>query len=215
MCNTVCLIGSERKAGIFLKKSHFKDDLNKGVAPFWFYIWYLPDASGVSLCVYTFNIGCSIHPSVVRSCVCNNWIIIIIFFIIVLPLQPPLSSPPPQASTPYSLDSESLGMDCMISGSASPTLAINTVTNKVLQQAIQPPAPTHTWLHGCTLTPPTSPTTYSTIPHRERHTLVEGRCWHSQASAHVPKASLLCNPHQNTQLAAPVLLLSCTTTRLL
>ncbi|MEQ2158215.1 hypothetical protein GOODEAATRI_009931 [Goodea atripinnis] len=111
-----------------------------------------------------------------------------------------------RASTPYSLDSESLGMDCMISGSASPTLAINTVTNKVLQQAIQPPALTHTWLHGCTLTPPTSPTTYSTIPHRERHTLVEGRCRHSQASAHVPKASLLCNPHQNTQLAAPVLL---------
>ncbi|XP_032439865.1 protein O-GlcNAcase-like [Xiphophorus hellerii] len=36
-----------------------------------------------------------------------------------------------RASTPYSLDSESLGMDCMISGSASPTLAINTVTNKV------------------------------------------------------------------------------------
>ncbi|CAB1314682.1 unnamed protein product [Coregonus sp. 'balchen'] len=29
------------------------------------------------------------------------------------------------------LESESLGMDCMISGSASPTLAINTVTNKV------------------------------------------------------------------------------------
>ncbi|XP_038125279.1 forkhead box protein J3 isoform X2 [Cyprinodon tularosa] len=36
-----------------------------------------------------------------------------------------------RASTPYSLDSESLGMDCMIPGSASPTLAINTVTNKV------------------------------------------------------------------------------------
>ncbi|KAF7207982.1 forkhead box protein J3 [Nothobranchius furzeri] len=36
-----------------------------------------------------------------------------------------------RASTPYSLDSESLGMDCIISGSASPTLAINTVTNKV------------------------------------------------------------------------------------
>ncbi|TNN66199.1 Forkhead box protein J3 [Liparis tanakae] len=35
------------------------------------------------------------------------------------------------ASTPYSLESESLGMECMISGSASPTLAINTVTNKV------------------------------------------------------------------------------------
>uniref|UniRef100_W5M0C8 Forkhead box J3 n=1 Tax=Lepisosteus oculatus TaxID=7918 RepID=W5M0C8_LEPOC len=34
-------------------------------------------------------------------------------------------------STPYSLDSDSLGMDCIISGSASPTLAINTVTNKV------------------------------------------------------------------------------------
>uniref|UniRef100_A0A8C9R9X0 Forkhead box J3 n=1 Tax=Scleropages formosus TaxID=113540 RepID=A0A8C9R9X0_SCLFO len=36
-----------------------------------------------------------------------------------------------RASTPYSLDSDSLGMDCRISGSASPTLAINTVTNKV------------------------------------------------------------------------------------
>lgn len=36
-----------------------------------------------------------------------------------------------RASTPYSLESESLGMECMISGSASPTLAINTVTNKV------------------------------------------------------------------------------------
>ncbi|XP_043531608.1 forkhead box protein J3 isoform X7 [Chiloscyllium plagiosum] len=36
-----------------------------------------------------------------------------------------------RASTPYSLDSEPLGMDCIISGSASPTLAINTVTNKV------------------------------------------------------------------------------------
>ncbi|XP_068171205.1 forkhead box protein J3 [Antennarius striatus] len=36
-----------------------------------------------------------------------------------------------RASTPYSLESESLGMESMISGSASPTLAINTVTNKV------------------------------------------------------------------------------------
>ncbi|XP_075997282.1 forkhead box protein J3 isoform X2 [Genypterus blacodes] len=36
-----------------------------------------------------------------------------------------------RASTPYSLETESLGMECMISGSASPTLAINTVTNKV------------------------------------------------------------------------------------
>uniref|UniRef100_A0A667WK14 Forkhead box J3 n=2 Tax=Myripristis murdjan TaxID=586833 RepID=A0A667WK14_9TELE len=36
-----------------------------------------------------------------------------------------------RASTPYSLESESLGMECMIPGSASPTLAINTVTNKV------------------------------------------------------------------------------------
>nr|XP_033777220.1 forkhead box protein J3 isoform X4 [Geotrypetes seraphini] len=34
-----------------------------------------------------------------------------------------------RASTPY-IDSDSLGMDCIISGSASPTLAINTVTNK-------------------------------------------------------------------------------------
>lgn len=36
-----------------------------------------------------------------------------------------------QASTPYSIDSDSLGMDCIISGSASPNMAINTVTNKV------------------------------------------------------------------------------------
>lgn len=36
-----------------------------------------------------------------------------------------------RASTPYSLESDTLGMDCIISGSASPTLAINTVTNKV------------------------------------------------------------------------------------
>ncbi|PIO25544.1 hypothetical protein AB205_0085850, partial [Aquarana catesbeiana] len=35
------------------------------------------------------------------------------------------------ASTPYSIDSDSLGMDCIISGSASPNMAINTVTNKV------------------------------------------------------------------------------------
>ncbi|KAK1340070.1 hypothetical protein QTO34_018634 [Cnephaeus nilssonii] len=35
-----------------------------------------------------------------------------------------------RASTPYSIDSDSLGMECIISGSASPTLAINTVTNK-------------------------------------------------------------------------------------
>ncbi|XP_041061988.1 forkhead box protein J3 isoform X5 [Carcharodon carcharias] len=40
-----------------------------------------------------------------------------------------------RASTPYSLDSEPLGMDCIISGSASPTLAINTVTNKVTNRA--------------------------------------------------------------------------------
>uniref|UniRef100_A0A673HVA1 Forkhead box protein J3-like n=1 Tax=Sinocyclocheilus rhinocerous TaxID=307959 RepID=A0A673HVA1_9TELE len=37
-----------------------------------------------------------------------------------------------RASTPYSLESDNLGMDCIISGSASPTLAINTVTNKVV-----------------------------------------------------------------------------------
>ncbi|XP_074161583.1 forkhead box protein J3 isoform X5 [Sminthopsis crassicaudata] len=36
-----------------------------------------------------------------------------------------------RASTPYSIDSDSLGMECIISGSASPTLAINTVTNKM------------------------------------------------------------------------------------
>lgn len=99
---------------------------------------------------------------------------------------------PPQASTPYSLESESLGMECMISGSASPTLAINTVTNKVLQPAIQPPAPTHTWLHRCTLTPPTSPTTYSTVPHRERSTLVEGRYTHTQKHTFIC-LKLLCN----------------------
>uniref|UniRef100_A0A6I8N6V4 Forkhead box J3 n=1 Tax=Ornithorhynchus anatinus TaxID=9258 RepID=A0A6I8N6V4_ORNAN len=36
-----------------------------------------------------------------------------------------------RASTPYSIDSDSLGMECIVSTSASPTLAINTVTNKV------------------------------------------------------------------------------------
>lgn len=39
-----------------------------------------------------------------------------------------------QASTPYSLESESLRMDCIMSGGASPTLAINAVTNKVGHQ---------------------------------------------------------------------------------
>ena len=36
-----------------------------------------------------------------------------------------------QASTPYTLESESLRMDCIMSGGSSPSLAINTVTNKV------------------------------------------------------------------------------------
>ena len=36
-----------------------------------------------------------------------------------------------QASTPYTLESESLRMDCIMSGGSSPGLAINTVTNKV------------------------------------------------------------------------------------
>ncbi|XP_075898506.1 forkhead box protein J3-like isoform X2 [Nelusetta ayraudi] len=36
-----------------------------------------------------------------------------------------------RASTPYSLESESLRMDCIMSGGVSPTLAINAVTNKV------------------------------------------------------------------------------------
>ncbi|KAG7478438.1 hypothetical protein MATL_G00080380 [Megalops atlanticus] len=36
-----------------------------------------------------------------------------------------------QTSPPYIRDSDSRGMECIISGSASPTLAINTVTNKV------------------------------------------------------------------------------------
>lgn len=163
-------------------------------------------------------------------------------------------------------------MDCMIPGSASPTLAINTVTNKVLQPAIQPPAPTHTWLHGCTLTPPTSPTTYSTIPRREEHSSWRGnangtdacalclfvvvrtladvrnpqlltllsaittecftptsspttsfmlstmiqelKCVHAVAEthAHMPTASLQCNPHQNTQFSALQHLFSSTTT---
>ncbi|CAB1329633.1 unnamed protein product [Coregonus sp. 'balchen'] len=39
---------------------------------------------------------------------------------------------PGKASTPYSLESESLRMDCIMYGDASPTLAINTVTNKVV-----------------------------------------------------------------------------------
>ncbi|XP_029362462.1 forkhead box protein J3-like isoform X2 [Echeneis naucrates] len=58
-----------------------------------------------------------------------------------------------RASTPYSLESESLRMDCIMSGGASPTLAINAVTNKgsghsepssqslSLQQPAQPPPP--------------------------------------------------------------------------
>ncbi|XP_035015946.1 forkhead box protein J3 isoform X3 [Hippoglossus stenolepis] len=58
-----------------------------------------------------------------------------------------------RASTPYSLESESLRMDCIMSGGASPTLAINAVTNKVsshsepssqslsLQPPTQPPPP--------------------------------------------------------------------------
>lgn len=41
-----------------------------------------------------------------------------------------------QASTPYSLESESLRMDCIMSGGASPTLAINAVTNKVRHQLL-------------------------------------------------------------------------------
>lgn len=41
------------------------------------------------------------------------------------------SVPSFQASTPYSLESESLRMDCIMSGGVSPTLAINAVTNKV------------------------------------------------------------------------------------
>lgn len=36
-----------------------------------------------------------------------------------------------QASTPYSLESESLRMDCIMSGGASPTLAIGAANNKV------------------------------------------------------------------------------------
>ncbi|KAG9334251.1 hypothetical protein JZ751_008398 [Albula glossodonta] len=46
-----------------------------------------------------------------------------------------------RASTPYSLDSDSLTMDCIMSGSASPTLAINTVTNKVPRLSPQHPHP--------------------------------------------------------------------------
>ncbi|XP_061639218.1 forkhead box protein J3-like isoform X7 [Phyllopteryx taeniolatus] len=53
-----------------------------------------------------------------------------------------------RASTPYSLESESLRMDCIMSGGASPTLAINAVTNKVSShaepssqsQSLQPPS---------------------------------------------------------------------------
>uniref|UniRef100_A0A3P9HDP2 Fork-head domain-containing protein n=1 Tax=Oryzias latipes TaxID=8090 RepID=A0A3P9HDP2_ORYLA len=36
-----------------------------------------------------------------------------------------------RASAPYSLESESLRMDCIMSGGASPTMAINAATNKV------------------------------------------------------------------------------------
>ncbi|TRZ01201.1 hypothetical protein DNTS_004735 [Danionella cerebrum] len=43
------------------------------------------------------------------------------------------------APTPYSLESDNLGMDCIISGSASPTLAINTVTNKREDHASRAP----------------------------------------------------------------------------
>ncbi|XP_055366279.1 forkhead box protein J3-like isoform X2 [Betta splendens] len=58
-----------------------------------------------------------------------------------------------RASTPYSLESESLRMDCIMSGGASPTLAINAANSKVsshsepspqslsLQQPAQPPPP--------------------------------------------------------------------------
>lgn len=137
----------------------------------------------------------------------DNWMVLIFFFFLLYILSASTHHPqPPQASTPYSLESESLGMECMISGSASPTLAINTVTNKVLQPAIQPPAPTHTWLHGCTLTPPTSPTSYSTIPHRESSTLLKDthKLSHTQSHVHMPKASLQCNPHQNTQPSSGV-----------
>lgn len=114
------------------------------------------------------------------------WFFFSFFFFLLYILSASTHHPqPPQASTPYSLESESLGMECMISGSASPTLAINTVTNKVLQPAIQPPAPTHTWLHGCTLTPPTSPTSYSTIPHRESSTLLKDTHKHTHTHHHM------------------------------
>ncbi|XP_043981731.1 forkhead box protein J3-like isoform X2 [Gambusia affinis] len=58
-----------------------------------------------------------------------------------------------RASTPYSLESESLRMDCIMSGGASPTLAISAANNKVsshsepssqslsLQQSAQAPPP--------------------------------------------------------------------------
>ncbi|XP_065817077.1 forkhead box protein J3-like isoform X2 [Labrus bergylta] len=40
-----------------------------------------------------------------------------------------------RASTPYSLESESLRMDCIMSGGASPTLAFNAVTNEGSSQS--------------------------------------------------------------------------------
>lgn len=59
-----------------------------------------------------------------------------------------------QASTPYSLESESLRVDCIMSGGASPTLAINAVTNKVGHQWRQH----NVGQWQVTLTNPTSPT---------------------------------------------------------
>uniref|UniRef100_A0AAV2LXK3 Uncharacterized protein n=1 Tax=Knipowitschia caucasica TaxID=637954 RepID=A0AAV2LXK3_KNICA len=44
----------------------------------------------------------------------------------------------PEASTPYSLESESLRMDCIMSGGASPTLGINNVTNKAVSVRAAP-----------------------------------------------------------------------------
>lgn len=120
------------------------------------------------------NARFSAQSTVVWSCLFNNWIKVI--------STPPPPPPILKASTPYSLDSESLGMDCMISGSASPTLAINTVTNKVLQPALQPPDPIHTWLHAAPwphplLQPPTALFSTGTLrrrgdTHTHKHMLI-------------------------------------------
>lgn len=205
VCVCVCLTREvkvcSRGVSPSFQKTQFKPDLNKGAA--------LAYENGSRLfchyICYCLSIGCFVQHARVRFCVCNNWTLLIYF--IIFPASTPyptnLHRLPRRTAWILSLWGWTVWSLQVPLQHWQSTLWLTRYYRQPSSLQLQhtPGYTAAPWPHPL-LQPPTAlfPIERGTLLWRgdtETHTHT-----HSQAYAHVPKASLHCNPHQKTQQSA-------------